>query len=64
MSHKSEEQYKVVGQCPCGAELIMRPGEDKIEYHKCSLDAGPKFNMVEWAGIIAGIRRRKNDTQI
>ena len=53
MSHKSEEQPKPVGTCPCGHELMLL--DDRIMYHNCDLGEYQPFDLVKFAGILCGM---------
>ena len=53
MSHPSEEQPKVIGYCPCGAELKII--DDKLFPHKCYLEGYcDKFDLIKYTEEILG----------
>ena len=55
MSHKSEEQAKPVGRCPCGHELLLYEG--KILYHDCPYGLILPFDLVKYTEDILGVNR-------
>ena len=50
---KSEEQAEPVGQCPCGAELLLYEG--KIVYHDCPCGVMLPFDLVQYTKDILGV---------
>ena len=56
MSHKSEEQPKVIGYCPCGAELFIIDG--KLMPHKCYLEGySTPFDLIKYTEDILGFTK-------
>ena len=55
MSHPSEEQPKVIGYCPCGAELKII--DDKLFPHDCPLQTLGNFDLIKYTEDILGFTK-------